>query len=393
MLGRRGGDLSGGQQQQLAIARALVMQPKLIVLDEPTEGIQPSIIKDIGRAISYLRDQGKMAIVLVEQYFDFARALADKYAVMERGEVVLAGDGSTHGGKRRSALPYRLTVAGAKGATSVLQARSWLPRTEGSVRLEFAHRDGRTHLDVLHQAGAARARFPKPGEGAPPEAVLLNMAGGLTGGDRMDLEATLGACAEATLTTAAAEKIYRARDGEASQIGVKLALGAGARLAWLPQATILFDGSRLDRRTEVRLAGDATFLAVEQLIFGAPGHGRGRAPRRLPRRLAHPARRRAWCSPTPSASAAPLPPPSTGRPRWLAPAPRPCSSMSPPTPRPASRRCARCWRGRRAWRGRAPGTACSSCARIARDGRTLQGDIAPLVRALSGRPLPRVWQC
>jgi urea transport system ATP-binding protein len=95
MLGRRGGDLSGGQQQQLAIARALVMQPKLIVLDEPTEGIQPSIIKDIGRAIAYLRDQGRMAIVLVEQYFDFARALADTYAVMERGEVVMAGAAST----------------------------------------------------------------------------------------------------------------------------------------------------------------------------------------------------------------------------------------------------------------------------------------------------------
>ena len=95
MLGRRGGNLSGGQQQQLAIARALVMQPKLIVLDEPTEGIQPSIIKDIGRAIAYLRDQGRMAIVLVEQYFDFARALADRYAVMERGEVVMAGEGAT----------------------------------------------------------------------------------------------------------------------------------------------------------------------------------------------------------------------------------------------------------------------------------------------------------
>jgi urea transport system ATP-binding protein len=95
MLHRRGGDLSGGQQQQLAIGRALVMRPRLLLLDEPTEGIQPSIIKDIGRAITFLRNQGKMAIVLVEQYFDFARALADKYAVMERGEVVLAGEGST----------------------------------------------------------------------------------------------------------------------------------------------------------------------------------------------------------------------------------------------------------------------------------------------------------
>jgi urea transport system ATP-binding protein len=94
MLGRRGGDLSGGQQQQLAIARALVTRPRLLVLDEPTEGIQPSIIKDIGRAITYLRQQGEMAILLVEQYFDFARGLADTYAVMERGEVVLAGKGA-----------------------------------------------------------------------------------------------------------------------------------------------------------------------------------------------------------------------------------------------------------------------------------------------------------
>jgi urea transport system ATP-binding protein len=92
MLGRRGGDLSGGQQQQLAIARALVMRPRLLILDEPTEGIQPSIIKDIGRAISYLRDRGDMAIILVEQYFDFARELGNRFAVLERGSVVLAGD-------------------------------------------------------------------------------------------------------------------------------------------------------------------------------------------------------------------------------------------------------------------------------------------------------------
>jgi urea transport system ATP-binding protein len=92
MLGRRGGDLSGGQQQQLAIGRALVTRPRLLVLDEPTEGIQPSIIKDIGRAISYLRGRGDMAILLVEQYFDFARELADRFVVMERGEIVEAGD-------------------------------------------------------------------------------------------------------------------------------------------------------------------------------------------------------------------------------------------------------------------------------------------------------------
>ena len=91
MLGRRGGDLSGGQQQQLAIARALVMRPSLLVLDEPTEGIQPSIIKDIGRVIALLRGRGEMAILLVEQYFDFAHELAQTIAVMDRGDIVLAG--------------------------------------------------------------------------------------------------------------------------------------------------------------------------------------------------------------------------------------------------------------------------------------------------------------
>jgi urea transport system ATP-binding protein len=90
MLRRRGGDLSGGQQQQLAIGRALVMRPKVLLLDEPTEGIQPSIIKDIGRAIAYLRGLGQMAIILVEQYLDFARELGDHFAVMDRGAVVYA---------------------------------------------------------------------------------------------------------------------------------------------------------------------------------------------------------------------------------------------------------------------------------------------------------------
>jgi urea transport system ATP-binding protein len=93
LLRRRGGDLSGGQQQQLAIARALAMEPSLLILDEPTEGIQPSIIRDIERAIRALAAEGRMAILLVEQYYDFARSLADRYLVMERGQVVKRGEG------------------------------------------------------------------------------------------------------------------------------------------------------------------------------------------------------------------------------------------------------------------------------------------------------------
>jgi len=91
MLQRRGGDLSGGQQQQLAIARALVADPRMIIFDEPTEGIQPSIIKDIERVIALLRSRGDIAILLCEQYFDFARALADRFVVLSRGEVVASG--------------------------------------------------------------------------------------------------------------------------------------------------------------------------------------------------------------------------------------------------------------------------------------------------------------
>ncbi|PRY25439.1 amino acid/amide ABC transporter ATP-binding protein 2 (HAAT family) [Aliiruegeria haliotis] len=91
MQGRRGGDLSGGQQQQLAIGRAMITRPKLLLLDEPTEGIQPNIIQQIGRVIEYLRDQGDMAIVLVEQYFEFAYTLADRFVVMKRGDVSMSG--------------------------------------------------------------------------------------------------------------------------------------------------------------------------------------------------------------------------------------------------------------------------------------------------------------
>lgn len=110
MLGRRGGDLSGGQQQQLAIGRALTTRPSLLLLDEPTEGIQPSIIKDIGRAIERLRARGDMAIVLVEQYFEFARDLADQFYVMDRGEIVASGDGEALRGAEEERIRGLLTV-------------------------------------------------------------------------------------------------------------------------------------------------------------------------------------------------------------------------------------------------------------------------------------------
>ncbi|CAJ0698530.1 High-affinity branched-chain amino acid transport ATP-binding protein LivF [Ralstonia edaphis] len=94
MRGRRGGDLSGGQQQQLAIGRALMSEPRLLILDEPTEGIQPSIIQEIGRTLRRLVDEFGMSVLLVEQYYDFARSIADRYVVMSRGEVIAQGDGA-----------------------------------------------------------------------------------------------------------------------------------------------------------------------------------------------------------------------------------------------------------------------------------------------------------
>ena len=139
MLHRRGGDLSGGQQQQLAIGRALAMNPKLLVLDEPTEGIQPSIIKDIERAIRRLAADGDMAILLVEQYYDFARSLADRYVVLSRGEVIKAGKGAEHGCRWRAGLPDRLTLAGGAGRADAesakLLAYRGLERQDGARRL------------------------------------------------------------------------------------------------------------------------------------------------------------------------------------------------------------------------------------------------------------------
>ena len=115
MLRRRGGDLSGGQQQQLAIGRALVMRPRLLLLDEPTEGIQPSIIKDIGRAISYLRNLGQIAIILVEQYLDFAQELGDQFLVMDRGSVIYIIEPCGSRTRRRSSARWRFSSGGGRG--------------------------------------------------------------------------------------------------------------------------------------------------------------------------------------------------------------------------------------------------------------------------------------
>ena len=160
----------------------------------------------------------------------------------------------------------------------MLQARSWLPRTEGSLRLGFVRDGGETRLSALRQSGAARVRFPKSVNGSPPEAVMLNTAGGLTGGDRIDVDVSLAAGCEATVTSAAAEKIYRSL-GDTTGIRIGLHLGDGASCSWLPQPTILFDSANLDRHTQVHMAADARLLAVEMLIYGRDCDGRGRAPR------------------------------------------------------------------------------------------------------------------
>jgi urease accessory protein len=273
----------------------------------------------------------------------------------------------------------------------MLQARSWLPRSEGSLRLAFQRQEVRTALDVLHQAGVLRARFPKPEAQEAPEAVLVNTAGGLTGGDTLDIGLKLGEGTSLTVTTAAAEKIYRARDGEAA-IRVRLDLEAGAQLAWLPQPTILFDAARFDRRTEVDLAAGARFLAVEMLIFGRAAMGedvhRGfcRDAWRIRRdgRLVF-----ADSLQLDGAIAATLDRPAAlGGARTTAlvlySGPDANARLEPAR---ALLEGARSTVGVSSWKGLLVARA------YAGDGRTLQGDLVPLLEFLAGRSLPRVWRC
>jgi urease accessory protein len=278
------------------------------------------------------------------------------------------------------------------GFRRVLQARSWLPRTEGTIRLGFARRGERSHIEVLHQRGAARVRFPRAAEGGDIEAVLVNTAGGLTGGDRMEVAVALSAGSEATLTSAAAEKLYRARDEQPAIILVNLTLAAGARLSWLPQPTIVFNGARLDRRTEVWLGRDGRLLATEFIVFGRAAMGeevvRG-AVRDVWRVHREGALIFAEAFRLEGAIAAAL-----QRKATLAGA-RAMALLIYAAP-DAANRCSEARQrvqriegvaGASAWNGLLVMRA------VAEDASTLQRDVAALIEWLSGRPLPRVWRC
>jgi urease accessory protein len=258
--------------------------------------------------------------------------------------------------------------------------------------LGFARRGERSHIDVLHQRGAARVRFPRPAAGGGIEAVLVNTAGGLTGGDRMQVAVALSDGGEATLTSAAAEKIYRARDEQPAIILVNLAIAAGARLSWLPQPTIVFNGARLDRRTEVWLGRDGCLLATELIVFGRAAMGEV---------VAHGAVRDVWrvrregalifaeTFRLEGAIAAAL-----QRRATLAGA-RAMALLVYVAPDAASRREEAQERvqriagvaGASAWNGLLVVRA------VADDASTLQRDLAALIEWLSARPLPRVWRC
>jgi urease accessory protein len=147
-----------------------------------------------------------------------------------------------------------------------------MQRAHGQANVSFHARDGRTHLDRLFQEGCAKLRFPRPLGNEAPQAILINTAGGLTGGDRFGTEVDLAENAQACITTQACERVYRSTGADAV-VTNRLRLSAGARLAWLPQETILFEGGRLSRKLDADLAGDAELVAVEAVLFGRQAMG------------------------------------------------------------------------------------------------------------------------
>lgn len=147
-----------------------------------------------------------------------------------------------------------------------------LQRSRGALDLAFADREGRTYAARIFQQGALKVRFPNVGRGEPPEAVIINTAGGLTGGDKLDVRLYVDRNAGVTIASQACERIYRAIDDPA-RIAVTISLDANAAMDWLPQSTILFDGARLQRETRVSMAADAKLLALESVVFGRAAMG------------------------------------------------------------------------------------------------------------------------
>lgn len=147
-----------------------------------------------------------------------------------------------------------------------------MQRAHGQASVSFHARDGRPHLERLFQEGCAKLRFPRPLGNEAPQAILINTAGGLTGGDRFGTEVDLAESTQACITTQACERVYRSTGADAV-VTNRLRLAVGARLAWLPQETILFDGGRLSRTLDADLAGDAELVAVEAVLFGRQAMG------------------------------------------------------------------------------------------------------------------------
>ena len=279
----------------------------------------------------------------------------------------------------------------------MLQARTWLPRAQATVRLSFKAQGGTTALDTLHQAGAGRARFPNPVEGgasSQAQAILLNMAGGLTGGDRFDVDLGMGAAARATVTTAAAEKIYRSLHGDPAHIRLDARLGADSALLWLPQPTILFDRAVLERRTSIDLDPRASLLAAEILIFGRTAMGEDVVSGSVADHWRIRRGGKLVYADTLRLSGAVAE--QLGRPATLA------GARATATVLYAAADAGQRLEAAREIIAALPAGASIGASTwgeilllrgLAKDGRTLQVALRPVIEALSGRLLPRIWQC
>ncbi|MGX1043065.1 urease accessory protein UreH/ABC-type Na+ transport system ATPase subunit NatA [Bradyrhizobium diazoefficiens] len=278
MLGRRGGDLSGGQQQQLAIGRALVMRPKLLLLDRADRG-HPALDHQGHRPRHLLLAQPRqhrhragrtISRLCLRTRRQFRRDGS------RRGEVHLR----PHQSRRERDQPSDGSVSHLcrdrlgrrmRSELSVTSSIFEANRARGAVRFDVHARDGVTRRGVLHESGSLRVRFPSP-EDEGLSGVFVNTAGGVAGGDRFDVEISAADAARLTLTTAAAEKVYRAQ-GPAAELNIALKVGAGAHLSWLPQETILFDRARVHRRFDIALDEAASLLLCEIVVFGRTAMG------------------------------------------------------------------------------------------------------------------------